>query len=56
MDDDRRKFVKHYFGHEWPDRQLFHAMINTSIGDKNTVEMILNLLNAVNQNEEAGKA
>jgi len=56
MDDDRRKFVKHYFGHEWPNRQLFHAMINTGIGDKNTVETILNLLNAANQNEEAGKA
>jgi cytidylate kinase len=56
MDDDRRKFVKHYFGHEWPNRQLFHAMINTGIGDKNTVDTILNLLNAVNQNEEASKA
>jgi CMP/dCMP kinase len=56
MDDDRRKFVKHYFGHEWPNRQLFHAMINTGIGDKNTVETILNLLNAVNQSEEAVKA
>ena len=55
MDDDRRKFVKHYFGHEWPDRQLFRVMINTGIGDKNSVETILNLLNAVNQNEEAGK-
>src|SRR5277367_579180 len=56
MDDDRRKFVKHYFGHEWPNRQLFHAMIPTGIGDKNTVETILNLLNAVNQSEGAGKA
>jgi CMP/dCMP kinase len=56
MDEDRQKFVKHHFGHDWPNRQLFHAMINTGIGDKNTVETILNLLNAVNQNEEAGKA
>src|SRR5271154_1805894 len=56
MDDDRRKFVKHYFRHEWPNRQLFHAMINTGIGDKNAVETILNLLNAVNQSKEAGKA
>ena len=55
MDEDRRKFVKHYFGHEWPNRQLFHAMLNTGVGDDLTVETILSLLNAINQNEEAAK-
>jgi cytidylate kinase len=55
MDDDRRKFVKHYFGHEWPNRQLFHSMFNTGIGDDDTVEAILHLMNAVNRNKEAGK-
>lgn len=55
MDDDRRKFVKHYFGHDWPNRQLFHAMLNTDFGDAFTVETILNLLNAVNQVEKAEK-
>ena len=33
IDEDRRKFVKHHFGHDWPNRQLFHAMLNTGIGD-----------------------
>ncbi|MGO8764961.1 MAG: AAA family ATPase [Limisphaerales bacterium] len=56
IDDDRRKFVKHYFGHEWPNRQLFNAMLNTSAGDDNTVEAILHLLNAANQTGEAVKA
>jgi cytidylate kinase len=55
MDEDRRKFVKHHFDHEWPNRQLFHAMLNTGIGDDVTVEAILNLLNATNQCEEASK-
>ena len=55
MDEDRRKFVKHYFGHEWPNRHLFHAMFNTAMGDDNTAEAILQLLNAANQNEEAAK-
>ena len=55
MDEERRKFVKHYFGHEWPNRQLFHAMFNTGIGDDNTVEAILRLLNATNQSGEARK-
>ena len=55
MDDDRRKFVKHYFGHEWPDRQLFNAMLNTSVGDDATVETILHLLSTANRIEEAVK-
>ena len=52
VDDERRKFVKHYFGHEWPDPQLFHAMLNTCVGDDIAVETILHLLNAVNRTEE----
>jgi cytidylate kinase len=55
MDEDRRKFVKHYFGHDWPNRQLFHAMLNTGIGDDNTVETILHMLNTANQTEGADK-
>jgi len=55
LDEDRRKFVKHHYGHEWPNRQFFHAMFNTGIGDDNTAEAILQLLNAVNKNEEASK-
>lgn len=56
QDDDRRKFVKHYFGHEWPNRQYFHAMFNTGIGDEQTVEAVLRLLDAMNKKEELAKA
>ena len=55
LDEERRKFVKHYFGHEWPKRQLFHAMLNTGVGDEITIETTLNLLNAINQTEEGRK-
>lgn len=55
MDEDRRKFVKHYFGHEWPNRLLFHALLNTGVGDYITIETILGLLNAVNRSEEVAK-
>ena len=55
IDEDRRKFVKHHYGHDWPNRQFFQAMFNTGIGDNNTVEAILQLLNAVNRNEEEAK-
>jgi cytidylate kinase len=56
QDEDRREFVKHYFGHNWPNRQLFQAMFNTGIGDENTVDAIMHLLGTVNRGEEAAKA
>lgn len=55
LNEERRKFTRHYFHRDWPDRQIFHAMFNTAIGDDVTVEAILHLLNAVNQGEEASK-
>ncbi len=54
MDEERKKFVKHYFGHEWPDRQYFHAMLNTGVGDDETVESILRLLDTLNRQEKTG--
>jgi CMP/dCMP kinase len=55
MDEDRRKFVKHYFGHDWPNRQLFQAMLNTDVGHDSTVEAILHLVNATNRNAEEAR-
>ena len=56
QDEERKKFVKHYFGHDWPSRNLFHAMLNTCMGDENTADAILQLMNAANQREEAAKS
>lgn len=55
VDEDRKKFVKHYLGYEWPNRHLFHAMVNTGIGDDVTVENILHLLETVNRAEGVGR-
>ena len=55
QDEERRQFVKHYFGHDWPSRQLFHAMLNTGMGDENTADAILQLMEAANRREEAAK-
>jgi cytidylate kinase len=41
VDRDRAAFIKQYFGVEWPDRQRFHLMINSSIGEETAVETIL---------------
>jgi cytidylate kinase len=52
VDEDRKKFVKHHFGYEWPNRHLFHVMVNTGIGDDATVESILHLLDTLNRAEK----
>ncbi|MGA8491128.1 MAG: cytidylate kinase-like family protein [Terriglobales bacterium] len=41
VDRDRAAFIKQYFGVEWPDRQRFHLMINSTIGEETAVETIL---------------
>ncbi|HEY1664038.1 MAG TPA: cytidylate kinase-like family protein [Verrucomicrobiae bacterium] len=55
IDEDRRKFVKQRYGHEWPNRELFHVMLNSGIGDEQCADTILNLFNAANQKEQAVK-
>ena len=55
MDEERRKFIKHHFGHEWPNRHFFHVMLNTALGDDATVEAILHLLTTANQSGETVK-
>jgi cytidylate kinase len=42
VDRDRAAFIKQYFGVEWPDRQYFHLMVNSTIGEEAVVETILN--------------
>jgi len=41
VDRDRAAFIKQYFNVEWPERQRFHVMVNSSIGDDMAVEIIL---------------
>jgi cytidylate kinase len=53
VDDERREFIKHYFNAEWPSRHLYHAMLNTAIGEDVTVDNILHLMNEANRREGA---
>jgi cytidylate kinase len=41
VDHDRAAFIKQYFGVEWPARQYFHLMINSTIGEEAVVETIM---------------
>jgi cytidylate kinase len=47
VDQDRAAFIKQYFGIEWPARQFFHLMINSTMGDATVVQMVLDGLSAV---------
>ncbi len=47
VDLDRAAFIKQYFGIEWPSRQFFHMMVNSTVGDEAVVEMILDGLSVM---------
>jgi cytidylate kinase len=42
VDKERADFIQKYFAAEWPHRALYHAMLNTAIGDGAVVDTILN--------------
>jgi cytidylate kinase len=48
VDLERVDFVQKYFHVEWPSRAIYHAMINTSVGDETTVATILDLMETLN--------
>ena len=47
VDRERIDFIEKYFHVEWPDRSIYHTMINTAIGDEAVVRMILDLMKAL---------
>src|SRR6202166_249862 len=44
VDRERAEFIQKYFGVEWADRAIYHAMMNTAIGDDTALQFILSLL------------
>lgn len=44
VDRERADFIQKYFKAEWPDRVLYHTMLNTMIGDECVASMILGLV------------
>ena len=53
VDRERKEFIQHYFGAEWPSRHLYHAMLNTAMGEEATVDEILHLMDEANRREGA---
>jgi cytidylate kinase len=46
VDRERADFIQKYFSAEWPDRAIYHTMMNTVIGDEAVVHMILDFKEA----------
>jgi cytidylate kinase len=44
VDRERVDFIQKYFHVEWPDRAIYHTMINTALGDESVVHMILDVM------------
>src|ERR1700691_2118011 len=44
VDRERMDFIQKYFHVEWPDRAIYHTMINTAIGDEAAIHMILDVM------------
>jgi len=44
VDRERADFIQKYFNVEWPDRVVYHTMMNTIIGDECVANMILSLV------------
>ncbi len=48
MDSDRAAFVKRYYNKVWPQRDLYHLMINSIIGDEAVIELVLREMEILN--------
>jgi len=49
VDQDRAAYIKQYFKIEWPFREIYHLMINSSLGDDVVVETVLSSVGSVDR-------
>jgi CMP/dCMP kinase len=47
VDRQRVIFVRKYFGMEWPTRDLYHMMLNSTVGDEVVIDTILNEIHSL---------
>jgi hypothetical protein len=47
VDRQRADFIQKYFHVEWPDRAIYHTMIDTVIGDEAVLHIILDLMKSL---------
>jgi cytidylate kinase len=51
VDKERAAFVEKYFHMQWPNRDLYHALLNTVAGDETVVRLILDLRKEVDETQ-----
>ena len=44
VDSERAAFIRNYFHADWPNRSLYHAMVNTDAGSETAIHVILSFL------------
>ena len=49
VDEERAQFIETYFHMPWPNRSLYHAMLNTATGDEAVIQTILSLKEELKQ-------
>ncbi len=54
VDKERAAFIQKYFHMQWPNRDLYHAMLNTGSGDETVVRVILDLRREVEEMHYTG--
>jgi len=47
VDQERTEFIKEHFEIDWPTRQYFHLMVNSTIGEEAAAEMIIHGRNTI---------
>jgi len=49
VDQERAAFIKRYYNKSWPQRDLYHLMINSKVGDRVVMDMILSEMNMLDR-------
>lgn len=55
VDRERAAFIKKYFGKTWPQRDLYHLMINSKVGDEVVIDLIMTEMKLVERPLVAGR-
>ncbi len=53
IDSERVAFCRHYFSSDWPKRELYHLMINTSVGDERVIATIFDTMRLLDESVSA---
>ena len=56
VDRDRAAFIKKYYDKNWPERTLYHMMVNSKPGDEVVARLALDEISLLNQQQGAAQS